>query len=269
MTALVKLILGAVALLTTVGILVAAVPSFDSAVPTAPVPLVTLQTTNEPIPEKPIEGDEAKVIRVVDGDTFELEDGKKVRMIGVDTPETVDPRKSAQCFGKEASNKTKELLEGKTVRLVKDVSDTDRHQRLLRYVYVGDTFINDSLVREGFAKSSSYPPDIKLQDQFRESEEYARTNKKGLWATGACESPTASPTIQPITTKAPTSTQTTTKAPASTKTPTGGATCSANTYNCSDFSTCSEAKAVYNMCSTDVHGLDRDGDGIPCDTICQ
>ncbi|KKS14312.1 hypothetical protein A2617_03910 [Candidatus Daviesbacteria bacterium RIFOXYD1_FULL_41_10] len=126
--------------------------------------------------------EEAEVVRVVDGDTIEIAGGKTVRYIGIDTPETVDPRRPVGCFGKEASDKNKELVEGRQVKLVKDVSETDKYGRLLRYVYVGDTFVNDFLVRNGFAKSSSYPPDIKFQEQFREAENEAREGNKGLWA---------------------------------------------------------------------------------------
>jgi len=122
------------------------------------------------------------VAKAIDGDTIELENGQKVRYIGIDTPETVDPRHSVQCYGREAANKNKELVEGKKVKLEKDVSETDRYGRLLRYVYVGKIFVNEYLVREGFAKASSYPPNIKYQEKFQEAESSARTNKKGFWS---------------------------------------------------------------------------------------
>ncbi|MFZ1735991.1 MAG: thermonuclease family protein [Candidatus Moraniibacteriota bacterium] len=128
----------------------------------------------------------SRISRVVDGDTVELESGQKVRYIGIDTPETVDPRRPVGCFGKEASDKNKELVDGKDVRLVKDVSETDKYGRLLRYVYAGDLFVNEYLVREGYAKASSYPPDVKYRDLFREAEADARINKRGLWADDAC-----------------------------------------------------------------------------------
>ncbi|PIP57418.1 nuclease, partial [Candidatus Woesebacteria bacterium CG22_combo_CG10-13_8_21_14_all_39_10] len=107
-----------------------------------------------------------KVTRVVDGDTIEIEGGEKVRYLGIDTPETVDPRKPVQCFGIEASKKNKELVEGKTVRLEKDITDRDRYSRLLRYVWVDDIFVNLELVKQGFASSYAYPPDIKYQEEF-------------------------------------------------------------------------------------------------------
>lgn len=120
--------------------------------------------------------------KVVDGDTIKLTNGQTVRYIGIDTPETVHPAKPVQCFGKEASSKNKELVEGKEVRLEKDISETDRYGRLLKYVYVGDIFINDYLVRNGYAYASSYPPDVKYQSQFLEAQKEARENQRGLWA---------------------------------------------------------------------------------------
>lgn len=136
-----------------------------------------------------IEGKKALVTKVIDGDTVELENGNRVRLIGIDTPETKDPRKSVQCFGKEAAGETKRLLEGKAVILQKDVSETDKYSRLLRYIFLpldnGQIlFVNDYLVREGFAKALTYPPDVKYNEQFREAERSARENKRGLW--GRC-----------------------------------------------------------------------------------
>lgn len=131
------------------------------------------QTTNQTV----------KVTKVIDGDTIEIEGGQRVRYIGIDTPETVDPRKAVQCFGKEASSKNKELVAEKQIRLEKDISETDKYGRLLRYIYVGDIFVNDYLVRQGYAHASSYPPDIKYQDQFTQAQSEARSNNRGLWGT--------------------------------------------------------------------------------------
>lgn len=126
--------------------------------------------------------DIVKVTRVIDGDTIEIEGGQKIRYIGIDTPETVHPDKTVQCFGKEASAKNSELVKGKSVTLEKDVSETDKYGRLLRYVYAGDIFVNDYLLRQGYAHSSSYPPDIKHQDELTQAEAQARENNRGLWA---------------------------------------------------------------------------------------
>lgn len=139
-----------------------------------------------------VSGEKAVVVKVVDGDTIEVllnGEQKTVRLIGIDTPETVDPRRPVGCFGKEASNETKSLLNGKEVILQKDVSETDKYKRLLRYVYLplenGQTlFVNDYLVREGFAKVLTYPPDVKFNEQFRAAEKEARDNNRGLW--GRC-----------------------------------------------------------------------------------
>jgi len=127
----------------------------------------------------------AKVKRVIDGDTIELSDGRKVRYIGIDTPETKDPRVGVECFGKEASQRNKELVEGKTIYLEKDVSETDRYSRLLRYVWLKETLVNKQLVTEGYAFASSFPPDIARQDELRKAEQNARTRLLGLW--GECD----------------------------------------------------------------------------------
>ncbi len=148
------------------------------------------------------------VTRVIDGDTIEIEGGQKIRYIGIDTPETVDPRKPVQCFGKEASNRNKQLVEGKRVHLEKDITETDRYGRLLRYVYLENIFINLLLVQEGFATSYSYPPDIKYQDKFIEAGRIARDKKNGLW--GAC----------PVVPPAPASAETTVPQPVPTPMPT-------------------------------------------------
>ena len=122
------------------------------------------------------------VTRVIDGDTIEIEGGKKVRYIGVNTPETVDPRKPVECFGKEASEENARLVGGKRVRLKKDVSQTDKYGRLLRFVYVGDLMINDYLVRQGFAYADTVPPDVAYASEFRKAQQDARAHTRGLWA---------------------------------------------------------------------------------------
>lgn len=134
---------------------------------------------------------ETPVVKLIDGDTFEINSGIKVRLIGINTPETVDPRRPVQCYGTEAKNYVESLLENKVVRLEKDVSETDKFGRLLRYVYVknadgSETFVNLKLVEEGYAESSSFPPDIKHQAEFVEAQNKAILENKGLW--GQCGS---------------------------------------------------------------------------------
>ncbi len=162
-------------------------PTPEPIISTLTTPLTTPQQTpvyRDVADTQNLSFETAKVARVVDGDTIELEGGAKVRYIGIDTPETVDPRKSAQCYGAEASAKNKELVEGQAVRLEKDVTDKDRYGRLLRYVYVGDTFVNQALVEGGYAFSYTYPPDVKYQSEFLAAEQAAQTKDAGLW--GAC-----------------------------------------------------------------------------------
>jgi len=112
-----------------------------------------------------------------------------VRLIGIDTPETVDPRSPVECFGEEASARTKALLPAGThVRLVADVEARDRYDRLLAYVYRDDgTFVNLSLVEDGYASVLTYPPNVAHVDEFTAAAARARDEGRGLW--GACGGP--------------------------------------------------------------------------------
>jgi len=124
---------------------------------------------------------EDRVLRVIDGDTIELINGEKVRYIGIDSPER---ESGGECYYLQAKKKNENLVLGKTVRLVKDVSERDRYGRLLRYVYMDSIFVNEFMVKEGFAQASTYPPDVKFQTLFSGAEKYARENNLGLW--GEC-----------------------------------------------------------------------------------
>ncbi len=146
----------------------------------------------------PVAGHSGKlvtVVSVVDGDTIKIEGGEVVRYIGMNTPETVAPRRPVECFGKEASAKNKELVQGKTVELEKDISERDTYGRLLRYVWIGDMLLNEYLVREGFAQVSTYPPDVKYAERLLAAQRLAVEEKKGMWG-GECTPivPTVSPT---------------------------------------------------------------------------
>ncbi|KXK08641.1 MAG: Thermonuclease precursor [Microgenomates bacterium OLB22] len=127
------------------------------------------------------------VVTVVDGDTIRLANGQTVRYIGINTPELNKGKGLPQCFAQEATDANKRLVLGRSVRLVKDVSETDKYGRLLRYVYVGDTFVNEQLVVEGYAHASTYPPDVLFAPMFSAREQDARQQKRGLWADGACD----------------------------------------------------------------------------------
>jgi micrococcal nuclease len=120
--------------------------------------------------------------RVIDGDTLELASGLKLRLIGVDTPETVHPQKPVEAFGKEASEFTRHMVEGKRVRLEYDWQRSDKYGRTLAYVYLEDgTFLNAELIRQGYGHAYTRFP-FKHLDDFRALEREARQQKRGLWA---------------------------------------------------------------------------------------
>lgn len=132
-------------------------------------------------------GELRKVIRVVDGDTIVVSPNEKVRLIGVDAPETVHPKKAAACFGKEAKQFTRDAVEGKTIRLVLDKVNTkrrhkDKYHRTLAYAYLGDgTMLNAELIRQGYAHAYTRFPFRHLVE-FRELERQARSQTVGLWS---------------------------------------------------------------------------------------
>ena len=121
----------------------------------------------------------AKVTQVIDGDTINIEGGYRVRYIGIDTPE-IHP--VLEAYGLEAWQVNRQLVEGKEVRLERDITETDKYGRLLRYVYVDDVFVNAELVKQGLAEAKDYPPDIKYQDYLEELEAEARKAGRGIWA---------------------------------------------------------------------------------------
>lgn len=208
-----------------------------------PIPPTLTPTPILPVPPAPHV--QAQVVWVIDGDTIEVSIGGelyKVRYIGIDTPETKDPRKGVEWMGPEAAAKNEELVGGKVVGLEKDVSETDKYGRLLRYVWVEDLMVNAALVWLGYAQVSTYQPDVKYTDFFLQLEREAREAGRGLWG----------PTPTPL--------------------PTDGlCDCSGNIYNCADFSTHAEAQACYEYCKSlghgDVHWLDGDNDGKACESL--
>ena len=228
------------------------------------------QATPKVIGEQVENSDLVKVVKVVDGDTIVLDSGKTLRYIGIDTPEVSQGK---ECFADEATARNKELVLGKEVRLEKDVSETDRYGRLLRYVYVDphsqDTtvrqgiFVNENLVYEGYATAATYPPDVAYSDLFRQAEKDAREKNRGLWSkcandssenagqSGSREADITKPVVTVIQSA-------------------GTWECGKNTYNCTDFKTQAEAQSAFEACggtANDVHKLDRDGDGQVCETL--
>jgi micrococcal nuclease len=126
-----------------------------------------------------------KVSRVIDGDTFEIEGGIKIRLIGMDTPEMKNKNRTIDCYAIEAKKRLESLIADKEVVLAKDVSETDKYGRLLRYVYLEDQFVNNTMIKEGYARISTFPPDVKFKDQLLTSERQARETGAGLWS--ACK----------------------------------------------------------------------------------
>lgn len=213
--------------------------------------------------EKPVFKEEFfSVKEVVDGDTIEINiSGKseKLRLIGIDTPETVDPRKPVQCFGKEASDKAKELLTGKKVKLEADSTqgERDKYNRLLRYVFLENgTHFNKWMIENGYAYEYTYNLPYKYQSEFKQAEKTAKDSSKGLWSPSTCNGTTDSVTTTP--------TPSTPTAPSQ-----GGSSYTGGDKDCGDFATHNEAQAFFlaNNPSADPHGLDRDGDGLACETL--
>jgi len=187
----------------------------------------------------------------VDGDTIEIRfepNGRvyDLRLIGIDTPETVHPTIPPECFGAEASRRTAALLPpGTPVYLEQDVSETDRFGRLLRYVWLpggrGAPAVNTNelLVREGYATASTFPPDVKYADRFAAAQRAAYEEGAGLWS--ACRDE-----VEP---------------PAPDR---GGA---FRDLDCGDFATQPEAQAVLDQDRSDPHHLDPDNDGRACERL--
>ncbi len=150
-----------------------------------------------------VTGETAVVTQIIDGDTIDVEingETYRVRYIGMDTPERGEP------LFQEASEANARLVAGQTVIMVKDVSETDRYGRLLRYVYLEDgTFVNGELVRLGYAQASTYPPDVAFQDTFTSLQRTAVNSGVGLWAPQTVvEAPTSTVLPQPLPTAEPT-----------------------------------------------------------------
>ena len=125
----------------------------------------------------------ARVHWVIDGDTFEIEGGERVRLIGIDSPEYEPWKNYVQFYGKEAAEYAKSLLTGKTVLLEEDVEKKDRYGRTLAYVYLEDgQFVNLLLVQNGSARAKYYRPNIRRETVLKNAERIACAQKKGLWS---------------------------------------------------------------------------------------
>ncbi len=136
----------------------------------------------------------AFVNKVIDGDTIQVSingENFKVRLIGVDAPETSHPSKLVECFGKEATEFTKNKLLNQTIKLKPDITqqNIDQYGRLLRYVYINDELFNLSIIREGYAHEYTFKVPYLFQNEFKKAEKEARESVRGLWGE-ACKQKT-------------------------------------------------------------------------------
>ena len=206
------------------------------------------------------------VTKVIDGDTIAVSlNGKQetLRLIGIDSPETVDPRKPVQCYGQEASNKAKSILLGKDIFLEADETqgERDKYKRLLRYVIFpnGENF-NLQMIKEGFAHEYTYDLPYKYQAEFKAAQKFARENNLGLWNPSACDS-SLNKTIIPSP-----SGQNLGQTEQKSAAPSGTYTCDCGKL-CGAMSTCDEAYYQLNTCG--CFARDSDRDGVPCETLCR
>lgn len=125
--------------------------------------------------------EKARVTKVIDGDTIELSDKRKVRYIGINSFEMNDKRPETLCLAEKASEANRKLVENKEVEMEKDVSETDKYGRFLRYIWIDGLMVNEELVKNGWAEVSSFPPDIKYQERFRLEQIKAELNHLGIW----------------------------------------------------------------------------------------
>jgi hypothetical protein len=195
---------------------------------------------------------------------LKLNDGKveRLRLIGIDTPETVDPRKIVQCFGKEASDKAKSMRQNASVRLEADASqdERDKYSRLLRYVYLEDgTNYNKFMISEGYAHEYTYQLPYLHQKEFKAAEASARKDNRGLGSASTCGGITSNE--EPATTTSPQSTP----APVAV-----GSDCDPNYSPCvanvSHDLNCGDISTSIKVIGIDVHRFDRDGDGYGCES---
>ena len=141
---------------------------------------------------KPVQAN-AKVDRIVDGDTLIANVGgqrERVRLIGINTPESVDRDRPVMCFGKEASSHLEKLVPpGTPIRIERDVEPRDKYGRILGYVYRASDglFVNMAQVTDGYANQYTFPPNVAYVNEFKKAAARARSERTGLW--GACEAP--------------------------------------------------------------------------------
>lgn len=231
-----------------------------------PTPISTPNPTSMSAPKGM---QEVKVDFVVDGDTIKvLINGniEIIRLIGIDTPETVDPRKPVQCFGREASNKAKEILNNQIIYLESDPTqgERDKYQRLLRYVWLGDnTNFNKLMISEGYAHEYTYAVPYKYQTEFKEAVKEAEESSRGLWSPNTCSGNTTQAVVTPKSVEPAPTTYYIQPAPADNIGNTNGSYSCNCSKTCEQISSCAEAQYQLNICGCKQRDADRDG--IACD----
>ncbi|MDN4593830.1 thermonuclease family protein [Polycladomyces subterraneus] len=248
------------------------------------------QVVKQPSSSKPSKTNRVsvKVVDVIDGDTIVVNlNGKneKLRMILIDTPETVYPNKPKQPFGKEASDFTKKLLLNKTVELEMDVQERDQYGRLLAYVYLNGQSVQEQLLMRGLARVAVFPPNVKHLDEYRAIQDQAKQRKVGIWSienyvhddgfhppqpkVASKPAPKTSSSLEGDSSQSSSASNRS----SSSKRSSSHHSSSLNTgdKNCSDFSIQSEAQSYFESHggspSNNVDGLDRDHDGIACESL--
>lgn len=225
------------------------------------------------------------VVSVTDGDTIRVilnGNNVPVRLIGIDTPEISHPTEPVQCYGPEAKKALEELILNKEVVLEKDVSDKDKYDRYLRYIWLGEVMVNEYLTQNGFAFASPYPPDTKYQNRIDAGEQSAKTSLVGLWSKSTCNGDVYTGTYKDpnktiVTPSQETNTpvyntnstyvdpivSSTSETPDTTD---GKYTCNCK-KTCAQMSSCEEAQYQLNICGCNAR--DADKDGVACDSDCQ
>jgi micrococcal nuclease len=246
--------------------------------PTAAPPTAAPTAAPQAIAAPELERESAQVVRVVDGDTLKVMlNGQEqtVRLIGIDTPESVHPRQPVECFGIEASNKAKELASDQPVQLAADPTQdsVDRYGRLLRYVYLPDgALLNWELIYQGYAFEYTYNVPYFYQSEFQQAERDAREQQRGLWAPATCNGE-SKPADQPAPPAEPTPAPPPTEVPP--PPPPAAGNCDPAYANVCipppppDLN-CPAIREQYGcdiqvISWPDPHGIDRDGNGLGCE----
>jgi micrococcal nuclease len=221
----------------------------------------------------------ADVVRVIDGDTVDVrfDNGtrERLRLIGMDSPEVVDPRKPVQCFGRQASQHAHELLDGQSVSIETDPSQgyRDIYGRYLAYIWLPDgRNFGEVMIGDGYAHEYTYRFPYVYQDEFRAAQADAIANQRGLWSPDTCAGDTTQP-ADGVAVSPPGSDAT---APVmAVSTPAASVDSGfdptayigqGNRYNCSDFKSQADAQAVLRVDPRDPNKLDSNGDGIACES---